>query len=68
MGFLRAIIFSKSGMGTEPRECQGSLASGIRVAAQTHQVSECREWLPVNGEGTWLHAPSSHWQVHWFDL
>lgn len=35
--------------GHQAREFQGTLAPGVRVAAQTHQFSGCREWLPVWG-------------------
>lgn len=37
----------KRDKGTKPRKLQGSLASGIRAATQTHQVAGCREWLQV---------------------
>lgn len=53
--------------GHQAREFQGTLAPGVRVAAQTHQVSGCREWLPVWG-GTWSHAPSLYGLVYWFEL
>lgn len=63
MCFLRAIGLSKRGVGTKPREFQGSLASGIRIAAQTYQLSWCREWLPttVNGGGYLVACSKSAW-------
>lgn len=35
--------------GHQAREFQGTLAPGVRIAAQTHQVSGCREWLQFGG-------------------
>lgn len=52
--------------GHQAREFQGTLAPGVRIAAQTHQL-----WVQGVGTvwgGTWSHAPSLYRLVYWFEL